>query len=245
MATTQPSPRDPTLDAEVFWFRHRREILALIVIVILGAAGWGAFTIFAARRDSAAATQLGSAKSSQDYENVIKQHGNTPAGASAHLMLAEAQRKDRKFMESNATLQAFIDQNPDHDLVPTAKMAMASNLEATGKVDEALSLYKQTAEKYPKSSTASLALMSQVPLLKAKNQPDAARRVCETVLSQYSDSFWASEAMRELRTLKPAPGAPKTSANPGAPSLPPTQVRPPMMLPPRPAPAAPPPAKPK
>ncbi len=243
MPSSPTLPPDPTLAAEAFWFRHRREILALILVVLAVAAGWGIYQLYLARRDSAAAVQLAAAKTPRDYEELVAQYGSTPAGASACLLLAETQRKDRKFVESTATLQAFVDKNPEHELVPTAKMAMASNLESTGKTDEALSLYQQVASKYAKGFTAPLALMAQVPLFKAKNQSDQARRVCETVLSQYGASFWASEAMRELRTLKPAPSTQSSAApggNPGAPSLPPTQARPPMMLPPGPAPAGPP-----
>jgi predicted negative regulator of RcsB-dependent stress response len=239
MPTTQPLSRDPALDVEAFWFRYRGEILIFVVVLLLAAAGWNAFQFYVARRDSAAAIQLAAAKTPRDYEDLIAQHGNTPAGASACLFLAEAQRKDRKFAESSATLQAFIDKHPEHELVPTAKMAIASNLESTGKIDEALSLCKQIAEKYPKNYVAPLALMSQVSLFKAKNQPDAVRRACETILSQYGDSFWANEAMRELRSLKPGPsvqGSGKASPDPAATSSP-AEVRPPIMVP-GPAPAA-------
>ena len=116
-------------------------------------------------------------------------YGNTPAGASASLLLAEKQRVEGKFEEANKTLQGFIDKDPAHELVPAAKMAIAANLQSQNKTDEALSFYKQIAASYPKSFAAPLALISQVPLLKEKNQPDAARRVCETVLSQYRSEF--------------------------------------------------------
>jgi hypothetical protein len=107
-----------------------------------------------------------------------------------------------------------------------------------GKTDEALSSYQRIAAKYPTSFTAPLALISQVSLLKAKNQPDAARRVCETILTQYRESFWAGEAMRELRSLKPTAGAQATGTpGPKPPLSLPSAPRPPMMLPPAPAPA--------
>ena len=119
-------------------------------------------------------------------------------------MLAEAQRKEKKFAEANATLQAFIDKNPNHELVSTAKMAMAANLESMRKNDEALSIYQQIASIYPNSFNAPLALLSQVYLLKSKNQTEEARRVCETILTRYRESFWAGEAAQELRLLKPS-----------------------------------------
>lgn len=240
MPTPQSLPRDPALEAEAFWFRFRREILAVIVLALVAAAAWGGYHVYASRRDSAAAALLATAKSPRDYEGVIAQYGQTPAGASAHLILADAQAKEKKFVEANATLQAFIDKNPEHELVPTAKMAMAANLESTGKTDEALALYKQIAAKYPKNFTAPLALMSQVPLLKAKNQNDEARRQCETVLSQYAESFWAGEAMREMRTLKPAVTAPPAGGKLESPAAPLSIARPPEQAPPGAVPAAPP-----
>jgi len=236
MATAQPVSRDPALEAHALWYKFRGEIAAFVVVVILGIIALGVYKLYTDRRDSSAADLLAAAKNAPDYEQVIAQYPNTPAGASAHLLLAEAQRKDRKLVE-NATLEVFIDKNPKHELVSTAEMGIASNLEAMGKTDEALSSYQRIAAKYPTSFTAPLALISQVSLLKAKNQPDAARRVCETILTQYRESFWAGEAMRELRSLKPAGGAQATGASGAKPAVVPPLLRPPMMLPPAPAPA--------
>jgi predicted negative regulator of RcsB-dependent stress response len=191
----------------VFWYRFRKEIVVGFVILLFAAAAWGAFRFYSQQRDSNAAAQLATAKSSQDYEKIISEFGRTPAGASACLLLAGKQRSEGKFAEANTTLQNFIDKHPQHELVPAAKVAMAANLESLKKNDEALALYQQIAATYPRSFTAPLALISQVTLLKQKNQPDAARRVCETILSQYGESFWAGEAQRELQMLKPAGAA--------------------------------------
>jgi hypothetical protein len=238
MATAQPVSRDPALEAHALWYKFRGEIAVFVVVVVLGIIALGVYKLYTDRRDSSAADLLAAAKNAPDYEQVIAQYPNTPAGASAHLLLAEAQRKDRKLVESNATLQVFIDKNPKHELVSTAEMGIASNLEAMGKTDEALSSYQRIAAKYPTSFTAPLALISQVSLLKAKNQSDAARRVCETILTQYRESFWAGEAMRELRSLKPAAEAQGTGIpgpKPAGPPSLPSAGQPPMML--RPAPA--------
>jgi hypothetical protein len=100
-------------------------------------------------------------------------------------------------------------------------------------------MYRQIAAKYPKSFNAPLALMSAVRLLKAKNQLEEARRICETVINQYGTSFWASEAARELSSLKPAIEPSATSPTAQVPSAsPPLAVRPPMALPSAAAPAA-------
>src|SRR4029453_10103665 len=72
------------------------------------------------------------------------------------------------------------------------------------KSNEALSVYRQIASSDPKSFNAPLALLSQVYLLKTQNRNDEARRICETILTQYRESFWAGEAMQQLRLLKPS-----------------------------------------
>jgi tetratricopeptide (TPR) repeat protein len=116
-------------------------------------------------------------------------------------------------------------------------MAVAANLESLGKTDEALVMYQRIASDYPNSFNAPMALLSQVYILKAKGRNDDARRICETVLTQYRTSFWASEAMQQLRLMKPSGSPP--SAPVQAATAPPLLARPPGPAPP-PAPQAPP-----
>jgi TolA-binding protein len=227
--------------------RFQKEIVAALIILILAIVGFTGYRFYTHRRNSAAAELLGKAKNPQDYQEVSAQYPGTPAGASAYLLLAERQRNEKKLAEANATLQAFTEKYPEHDFVPTARLAMAANLEAMGKNDEALSIYQQVASKYSNTYQAPLALISEVPLLKAKNRIEDARRVCEEILTKYRmpgqqaegtrddrmETIWAGEAMRQLRSLKP-PEQPKSAA--GLPAKPPGPGVPPMIA----APTAPP-----
>jgi TolA-binding protein len=233
MPTAPPLSRDPALDTQFFWLKHKTEILAVIVIAILAAVGFGGYRLYAAQQSSSAATLLGNATNDQDYRAVISRYPGTPAAASAYIFLAEAERQQKKFQDANTTLQSFIEKNPDHELVPTAKMAMAANFESMEKTDEALAQYQQIAASYAKSFDAPLALMSEVPLLKAKNRAEEARQICERVMTDYRDSFWSMEASRQLRLLKPA-----AQAQAPAPVLGPTI--PPLLAAPAASPAAPP-----
>ena len=248
---TVTAPTDTALEARVFWFRYKNEIAIALLIVLLTIVGFAGYHFYVNKRDASAAALLASAKTDADYQQVIAQYPSTPSAASAYLLLAETQRNEKKLAEANATLQTFIDKNPDHELVPTAKLAMAVNLESMGKTDEALFLYQDIATRYPNSYTAPVAMISQLPLLKSKNRIEDARRVCETMLTKYRvpgdqrvgvaddriDSLWAIEAMRELRSMKPANVAKSQSS-------PPTGV-PPMLAAPGASPnAAPPPAAP-
>ncbi len=221
--TTQPAPPpapDPTLDPSVFWFRHKNEIIAALAIVVLALAGLAGYWLYKQHRDSAAADALAKAKTPGELQNVTAHYKGTPAGATAYLFLAEQQRNDKKFADANTTLQTFLDKNPKHELAGTARMAMAANLESLGKRDEAFAMYQRVSVGDAHSFNAPFALLAQARLLKEKNQIEEARRVCETILTQYRDSFVAGEATRQLRMLKPA--QPAATAVPAAGTTPST-----------------------
>jgi TolA-binding protein len=228
MPTGPPPSRDPAIETLVFWERFKNEIIGALIVVLLAVIGFTGYRFYSDRQAAAASALLASAKSAQEYQQVITRYPNTPASADAYLLLAEAERGEKRFAEANATLQAFITKNPNHEFVSTARMAMAANLESMGKSDEALSMYQQIASTYPNSFNAPLALLSQVYILKAKNRTEDARRICEAILTQHRTSFWAGEAMQELRLLKPS----------GPPEAAPASAIPPFLSAPAPKPAA-------
>jgi TolA-binding protein len=216
------SSADPVLETQVFWERYKKTVFAVLVLAILAVAAWAAFRIYSDRRETTAANMLTSAKTAADFQKVIAQFPSTPAGASAHLFLAEEQRKEKKFAEANTTLQSFIDKYPKHELKGSARLAMAANLESLGKRDEALAAYQKLAADDPEGFSAPMAMISQVYILKEKKQPEEARRICETILTKYRESLIASEATRQLRFLKAGepskPVADTTSAATPAPA---------------------------
>ena len=209
----------------------------MLLIVLLAVIVFTGYRFYLDRRAAAASALLASAKSAQAYQQVIADYPNTAAAADAYLLLAEAQRNEKKFAEANTTLQSFIAKYPQHEFVSTARMAMAGNLESMGKTDEALAMYQQVASANPNGFNAPVALPSQVHILKAKNRNDDARRICENIMTQYGTSVWAGEAMQQLRLLKPSSSLAPVPI-PAA-TIPPMIAAPPA---PPPAPQAPPPA---
>jgi TolA-binding protein len=196
-----------------------------IIIGLLAAicvlAAFGGYRLYTARRDAAAAALLASANNPAAFQKVMADYPGSPAAPSAALLLAVEQRREKNFAEANATLEGFIKQNPKHELVTTAKLALAANLESLGKPDEAFETYRRIAAEHPRDFNAPAALLSQVHLLKQKGQIEEARRVCETVMTQYRESYTAQEAAQLLKTLKPAaPAAPAPVAAIPAASVP-------------------------
>jgi predicted negative regulator of RcsB-dependent stress response len=245
------STSDPVLEHPVLWDRYKRNVMAVLVIALLAVAAYGGYRFYSYRQEMAAANLLTSAKTPAEYQKIIADYSGTPAAGSAHLLLADSQRAEKKFTEANATLQTFLDKYPKHEMTGTARLAMAANLEELGKKDEALAAYQQLASSEPKAFTAPIALYSQIHLLKEKNQIAEARRVCETILTQYRETRLAGEVQRQLRILKGGTEGPATAppvvAPPPATNVAPAAPPPPAAAPPAPqgpAPSAPPAKKP-
>ena len=230
---------DTAPEREVFWDRYKKEVMAVLILALIGVAAYGGYRIYSDRQANAAAESLASAKTATDFQKVISQYPNTSAGASAYLLLADSQRNEKKFAEANATLQTFLNKYPKSEIRGTARLAMAGNLEALGKKDEALSTYQRLVADDPKGYTASVALYSEIHLLKEKKQIDEARKVCETIMTQYRESRLAPDAAYQLRLLKPENSptpAPSVAAAPPPPAAAPSAPPPVQLV----APAAPP-----
>lgn len=243
---TTLSTTDTAPERDVFWERYKKEVMAVLILALVAVAGYGGYRLYSDRQANAAAAMLASAKAAADFQKVISQYPSTPAGGSAYLLLADSQRNEKKLSEANATLQTFLDKFPKHELAGTARLAMAGNLEALGKKDDALTAYQRLVSGDPHGFTAPIALYSQIHLFKEKKQIEEARRVCETIKSQYPQSRLVADAEYQLHLLKvdsppaPAPAPPPLIAAPppaAAPSAPPPAQSA--------APAAPPPPVPK
>jgi len=243
---------DPAPEREVFWDRYKKEVMAVLILALVGVAAFGGYRLYADRQANAAAEMLASAKTAADFQKVMAEYPSTAAGASAYLLLADAQRNEKKFAEANTTLQTFLDRFPKNELAGTARLAVAGNLEALGKKDEALAAYQRLVASDPKGFVAPISLYSEIHLLKEKKQIDQARRVCETIMTQYRESRLAPDAAYQLRLLKPesapAPSSTITVAPPppaAAASAPPAAQSAAPAAPPAPAPKnSPPPKKP-
>ena len=238
MPAASPPKTDAAIETRVFWLRFRNEIIAALVVVLLAAFGYVGFRMYSDSRKAAAADLLASAKTVSDYQQVITRFPDSAPAANAYLLLADAQRRESKFADANATLQTFLNRHPESELASTARLAIAGNLDAMGKIDEALALYQQIATTYPKSYAAPLALISRAHLLKSKKRNDEARQACEAIMTQYRESFWGREAMQLLFSMKPStPLSPAASAGPQPPPL---LARPPETgpMPPAPSPGA-------
>jgi len=85
MPTAPPPSRDVALETRVFWERFKKQIAAALVIVLLAVIAFTGYRFYADRRAVAASALLASAKTAQEYQQVILRYANTPAAADAYL----------------------------------------------------------------------------------------------------------------------------------------------------------------
>src|ERR1700750_2752536 len=96
---------DNAPEREVFWDRYKKEVMAVLILALVGVAAYGGYRLYYDRQANSAAGTLAGAKTASDFQKLIADSPRTPAGASAYLLLADAQHKEKKFAEANSTLQ--------------------------------------------------------------------------------------------------------------------------------------------
>lgn len=197
-ASTQPEEFDPL----EFWLRYRSQILLytgmVVAALIIYFVYWSVQT--ATREHSEQA--LVAAKSPEDYRKVAESYPRSAAGGDALLFLADAQRKEGKLDDANATLRGFIEKHPKHTLIAGAYTSLGANLEAQAKLDDALTNYKKVTTTYPTSFSAPIAYIAQGRVLQAQNKTEEARHAYETVMTQFPESPFRQEAMSLMGKLK-------------------------------------------
>ena len=96
MPTAPPASRDVALETRFFLERFKKEIIAVLIVALLGVIAFTGYRYYSDRRAAAAAASLAGAKTAQEYQEVIDRYPNSPAAAAAYLLLAEgsAERKE-------------------------------------------------------------------------------------------------------------------------------------------------------
>jgi TolA-binding protein len=192
-----------SLEAELFWQKHRRTILfsgAGLIIVVLAAALW----LFAQHRARHAAQALfADAKDQGAWREVIAKYPRSAAAASAHFLLAESLRSDGKLKESSSEYEAFLSAFPTGTLVGGARLGLAENLAMAGQTQEALQAIRELQMKDPTSYAAPFAALLEGRALIGMGKLEEARKVFSHLVSTYPQSPPGQAAGAQLDALAP------------------------------------------
>ncbi|MFT4177511.1 MAG: tetratricopeptide repeat protein [Luteolibacter sp.] len=222
------NPLEPTME------KSQKGLLAIALILILAAGGYGIYRTVAEGKAKAAGEALTSATTPEALAAVTTDHPGTPAAGSAYVLLADSQWDENKKDDAIATLKKFLSTQPEHPLVPTAQANLAGKLAELGKADEATALFEKVADNASAASIAPYALLSLGDLAKSANQPEKAEAFYQRILKDFPSSPFNNDAHSRLQLLraKPpveidAPATPDTDvpeANLLAPGIPSPQI---------------------
>ena len=156
--------------------------LFVLVLIVLG--------ILASTHASriASETLLSNATSESGWREVIAKYPHTPAAADALLLLASTLREAGKIDESDALYSQFTESYPNSTLVVSGFLGRAANARVANHPDNAVSSYQQAAAAYPQSYGAPFALLSEAQLLARLDRIEEAKRVIDSLRTQYPGS---------------------------------------------------------
>jgi TolA-binding protein len=178
----------PPSHFELLWLNHRNALLAGIaafVVLVLIVAG-----VFASLHTSqiASETLLSNASNDAGWREVIAKYPRTPATADAMLLLAASLREAGKIEESDSLYSQVAESFPKSPLVISGLLGRAANARAANHPDTAVNDYQQAAAQFPMSYGAPFALISEAQLLVRLDRTEEAKRVIDSLRSQYPGS---------------------------------------------------------
>jgi predicted negative regulator of RcsB-dependent stress response len=205
---------------EQFLDTHQKTLLALTLLLVLAAAGWVVYRGIEKSRQHTAGAQLNQAGDPATLQAVISEHPDTHAARSATILLADLQWKEGQQDTAIGTLRAFIDSNPQHPALATARASLGSKLMAQGKSADATALYQEITDDPQSRYLAPYAMICLGDLAKAAGDTEKAQAFYNRAKTDFPESGFAGTAGERIASLKakppvevdPPPPAPETPA---------------------------------
>ena len=192
-----------SLEAELFWEKHRFIILACAGVVLAVAAAVALWLVRAHSARQAAAALFAEANDPAAWREVIAKYPNSAPAGDAYFLLAGALREQGKLEESSAEYQKFLAAFPKSPLSGGARLGLAENLAVAGKTDEALAALRQVREANSGSYAAPFAALLEGRMLVRDGKFEEARKVFANLVSTYPRTPAARAAGAQLDAIVP------------------------------------------
>lgn len=233
MRTAHPSAPISGPDApsalEIFLDLHARKVMLGLGLVLAVVAVFATLHLKRKKFERAAGAALVVARDMDALRKVIADYGDTPAGQTAQLLLADRQLAAADAKATETTLRGFLAANPKHPLASQAKIALANTLIQLAQTDAANTELASFLQGSPTSSLAPLAMVMQAEIAESKGDTEGARKIYAEAKANYPESNFgylaASRVDRvgfvmptEIEPPPPPPAqpAPGTGTLPGA-----------------------------
>lgn len=199
---------DPALEmtaGDIFWQEHGRKLVVALVGIVLLILATGLWFWNTARVRASAEALYSTAKSPEDWREVIKKYpGSIPAG-NAMIELSASLRAQGNLDAASTELENLVNEQPAHPMAATALLTLGEIQREQGKKDAALESFRTVSSKYKDTYAAPLAMLAEADFLAALGSQGEARAVLESIGSLYPSTPAAMVSAAELSRLgKPA-----------------------------------------
>ncbi len=202
---------------QMFWDKHSRTILAVLVVVVLAILAKGAFAYFAEQREVKIAAEYAAASSTAQLQAFAQAYPTTRLAGVAHLRLADESYAAGSFAVAQVDYSAAAKLLGDNPLATRAALGSAISLLQAGSPGAQTALQGLANDtKLPGAVRAEAAYHLAVGARAAGQVADATRWT-DLVISNDAGGFWSQRAM-QLRDSLPLPDAVPAAAAASAPA---------------------------
>ena len=206
---------------EQFLENNQKLLTVLLGLLVVASAAYIVIRGVEKSREQTAGAALSKAVGPTALKEVIDQHANTKASASAKLLLADVQISDGKTDDAMQTLRDFIANHPNHAAIPTASAKLAAQLMSQGKSAEASTIFQDIVADPSARYIAPYALICLGDIAKAGGDPAKAETHFKQIQTEFPESSFATIAADRLASVytkapveveppPPAPAEPET-----------------------------------
>jgi len=200
------------LDAETInWRLVVYPILAALLVVV---GGFGYYYYLQDQREqleASARAALGQAKTPEELVKVADQFPHTDQGMMALLNAADGSFAKRDYAAAIQDYQRIIQTvTTDAELRDSAQLGLASALEVSGKIDDAINTYLEVARRGAKSPYAAFAYNAAARLDEERGDKDNERKILTEAASLDPDSPFVKQAQLKLKEMAAAAQPPLT-----------------------------------
>lgn len=221
---------------EQFLDRNQKNLIILAILIALGTAGYVVYSGVQDSHETTAGTALAKAEDLASLQAVINDHSETRAARTAMVLLADKQWSEGQQDAAVETLRKFIESNPDHAALGSARASLGAKLMAQGKSGDASAVFQEIADDPKERFIAPFALIALGDIAKAGGDAAKAETHYNRVSTEFSGSSFAQTATQRLASLKakapveieppptPKPEEKPADATTAAPPTAPTQL---------------------
>lgn len=182
--------------------------LGIALAIVLGLGAWRNYKQTSAER---AAALLSSAASTEQLQQILAQHADSPSAPIAMLALSAQAFAGGQYELAQSTYTQFEQKYPRHPMKESAQLGKAQCLEAMKQYDQALEAFSAFITANSRHFLLPMAVLGKGRCLEQLGRLDEARTVYEDFIAANPDSNWSGHMRSAIQFVEKQKRAAKMS----------------------------------